>query len=101
MAIGEQIQIAILVLLVIILIFVTYVFSSMLVKQSSKKTSGTEYKVVIHFATSKIKLTLNPEQFEQLNAILNLKEGMFQIGDELDQITVYREAICWVQVKQK
>lgn len=70
-------------------------------KLRKKKPLSGEYKVIIHFETSKIKLTLNPEQFEHLNAVLNEKEGMFQIGDELDKITIYREAICWVKVKQK
>lgn len=79
-------------------------WATVMIKQipsRDKQPLKSVYKVVIHFETSKIKLTLNPKQFEQLQATLNLKEGMYQIGDELDQITIYREAICWVQVKQK
>lgn len=67
-----------------------------------RKAKPTTYQVKIHFAHGiKIKLVLNPEQYEQLEAFLLQADGFWQIGDEADSIKVYREFICLVEVKRK
>lgn len=50
---------------------------------------------------NKTKLILNDEQYEQLQAFLNQADGHFEIGDDQDNVKIYREHICSVEVKKK
>jgi hypothetical protein len=67
----------------------------------------TKHKELFHHVTvkfvggNKTKLVLNAEQYEQLQATLNQKDGFFEIGDDLDNIKLYREHVCAVEVKKK
>lgn len=63
---------------------------------------NTAYHVTVKFVGgNKTKLVLNNEQYEQLQAVLNQKDGMFEIGDDLDNVKIYREHVCAVEVKKK
>lgn len=66
------------------------------------KHKELHHHVTIKFVGgSKTKLVLNDSQYEQLQAVLNQKEGLFEIGDDLDNVKIYREHVCAVEVKKK
>ncbi|MCM2531910.1 hypothetical protein NDK43_05300 [Neobacillus pocheonensis] len=44
----------------------------------------------------KTKLLLNATQYEQLQDFLNRVDALFEIGDELNNVKLYREFICAV-----
>lgn len=60
------------------------------------------YHVTVKFVGgNKTKLILNAEQYEQLKNVLNQKDGFFEIGDDLDNVKLYREHVCAVEMKKK
>lgn len=67
-----------------------------------RKHRETLYHVKVKFAHGIItKLVLNAEQYEQLQATLNTSDGYFEIGDDKDNVKLYREFICAVEVKKR
>lgn len=67
-----------------------------------KKTEDSYYRIKVKFAHGIVsKLVLNAEQYEQFQAFLNLADGHFEIGDDLNHMKLYREFICAVEVKKK
>lgn len=67
-----------------------------------RKQKETFHHVTVKFVGGTItKLVLNDEQHEQLQAFLNQVDGHFEICDDLDNVKLYREHICAVEVKKK
>lgn len=69
--------------------------------QKSKRKEAYHHVTVKFVGGNKTKLILNAEQYEQLQATLNQKDGFFEIGDDLDNVKFYREHVCAVEVKKK
>jgi hypothetical protein len=85
---------AIIVLLVIFIVVV--------IDYPKRKNRELFYHVIVKFVGgNKTKLVLNAEQYEQLQATLNQKDGFFEIGDDLDNVKFYREHVCAVEMKKK
>jgi hypothetical protein len=69
--------------------------------QKSKRKEAYHYVTLKFVGGNKTKLILNAEQYEQLLATLNQKDGFFEIGDDQDNVKIYREHVCAVEVKKK
>jgi hypothetical protein len=86
----------------IAIITILVIFIVILLDYPKRKNRELFYHVIVKFVGgNKTKLVLNAEQYEQLQATLNQKDGFYEIGDDLDNIKFYREHVCAVEVKKK
>lgn len=94
--VGETLLYAIFMLLLIAFALNLFIYLD------KRRVKEMHYHVNIKFiGGNNTKLVLNDEQYEQLKTILNQKDGFFEIGDDLDNVKIYREHVCAVEVKKK
>lgn len=67
-----------------------------------RKSSITTYYVTVKLnGGSKSKLVLKEEQYEQFKTWLNQAEGIYDIGDGINTITLNRRYVACVEVKKR
>ena len=97
--VGENLLITILILLVISIF--SFGCALYLALQKTRRTEA-HYHVKIKFAHGiKTKFILNQEQYDRLKTVLDQKDGLYDIGDDMDYVRIYREHVCAVEVKKK
>lgn len=86
----------------IAIITILVIFIVILIDYPKRKNRELFYRVSVKFVGgNKTKLVLNQEQYDRLKTVLDQKDGYYEIGDDLDNVKIYREHICAVEVKKK
>lgn len=84
-------------ILIYVITVLLIVAANVLIFFSRRKRAESLYHVKVKFAHGiKTKLLLNATQYEQLQDFLNRVDALFEIGDELNNVKLYREFICAV-----
>lgn len=82
----------------ILLWTIVAIYESYKIKQ--KRNKPISYSITIKYSFGQTKLVLNESQYEQFKAWLNQSEGIFQIGDDNNQVTINRIYVAAVEVKK-
>lgn len=67
-----------------------------------RKSSTIQYHITVKLnGGSKSKLVLKEEQYEQFKTWLNQAEGIYEISDDIDTVTLNRKYVAAVEVRKR